>query len=337
MSFHFKADGSLDMRFSTSKAWVASGGSIWGPCDSYCDDDLGGYYSDIRDYYNDNDLGGVFTYNSYSDLHYKSDGTLDMRYNSSKEVMNQISNASNSTTENADLHYKSDGTLDMRYNSSKEAVSNGLISSPTTSTADAPVSLPKPIHIKADGTPDMRFSENRANLVSSDGTHLNVDGSVDKRWKSVKNEIDIQPTYVNMGSMSNDSGEEKVAICVQPVEKQKYIIEIVSTEILNAISSYIPDQNIDENQVYAAYNSKDNQKIVYEEEARKMEKNDDTLFHAILSTDLKLKKLSNEASQYAREVINTIIKCNFPEIIKMQAKLLFSFLSDESGLQIYKN
>ena len=69
-----------------------------------------------------------------SNLHYKADGSLDMRYKSSKEYNtknNQYSLNNNSSfdyfspiynnhIENNDLHYKKDGGLDMRYKSSKE-------------------------------------------------------------------------------------------------------------------------------------------------------------------------------------------------------------------------
>lgn len=51
-------------------------------------------------------------------LHLKKDGTLDMRYKSSKLLAAQGIDFN-------DLHYKSDGTLDMRYKSSKAYVEAG--------------------------------------------------------------------------------------------------------------------------------------------------------------------------------------------------------------------
>lgn len=53
-----------------------------------------------------------------SDLHLKKDGTLDMRYSSSKAVAKA---AVSGRAGEGGLHYKKDGTLDMRYNSSKMA------------------------------------------------------------------------------------------------------------------------------------------------------------------------------------------------------------------------
>jgi predicted Ser/Thr protein kinase len=49
-------------------------------------------------------------------LHFKKDGSLDMRYSSSKAIA--VSSVSGRASEGG-LHYKKDGTLDMRYASSK--------------------------------------------------------------------------------------------------------------------------------------------------------------------------------------------------------------------------
>jgi len=51
-------------------------------------------------------------------LHLKKDGTLDMRYSSSKAIAKA---AVSGRAGEGGLHYKKDGTLDMRYNSSKMA------------------------------------------------------------------------------------------------------------------------------------------------------------------------------------------------------------------------
>ena len=313
MSYHYKANGSLDMRFSSSKAYVSSGGSIWGPSSS---SSSYGYSSPST--------------SSSSTLHYRKDGGLDMRYSSSKAAVSSSSssNYSSPSTNDSQLHYKADGSLDMRYRSSKDAVANGNTScSSTTSTTTSP---PQPIHVRADGKPDMRFSENRAALVSGDGTHRNVNGSVDKRWKSVNNQTIYDPFAPSQHIFNPFAGNETV-------ERQQYIIEIVSIDMLNAIAAFIPDQTIDENKVYEVFNRKDNQEIVYEEEARKIDQNDNIVIDAILSKDVNKKKLSHDASNRARKVINKIIQSDYPQIIIMQAKLIFSFLRDENNAPIYNN
>jgi 16S rRNA C1402 N4-methylase RsmH len=60
-----------------------------------------------------------FNTSTGDDLHFKKDGSLDMRFNSSK-----MSGQPVASSQSGDLHYKKDGSLDMRYNSSK--VASGL-------------------------------------------------------------------------------------------------------------------------------------------------------------------------------------------------------------------
>ena len=56
-------------------------------------------------------------------LHFKRDGTLDMRYKSSKQLFSSP-NGENFFNHNG-YHYKKDGTLDMRYKISQEYVRSG--------------------------------------------------------------------------------------------------------------------------------------------------------------------------------------------------------------------
>ena len=106
MSHHYKKDGTLDMRYSSSKAAISSG-----------------FYSGVG-----SSFSGFCGSNSYSSgsssrgLHYKKDGTPDMRYSSSKAAV-ASEYGSTSTGKGSDLHYKKDGSLDMRYKSSREAES----------------------------------------------------------------------------------------------------------------------------------------------------------------------------------------------------------------------
>ena len=259
-----------------------------------------------------------------------------MRYSSSKAAMSSSSSSSSNysspSRNDSQLHYKADGTLDMRYKSSKDAVSSG--STYYSSSSSNSTHPPKPIHLRADGKPDMRFSENRAALFSSDGVHRNIDGSIDKRWKQAgeSNQATFDPfgPFLMLFDSLMNGG-------FSTVERQQYIIEIVSIDMLNAIAAFIPDQSIDEDEVYKVFNRKDNQEIVYEEEARMIDQNDATVIEAILSNDVNKKRLSYDAANHARKVINKIIQSDYPQIIIMQAKLIFSFLRDEYDSPIYMN
>lgn len=96
MPLHYKRDGTLDMRYTSSREAVASAGRYAAPSNS-----------------------GRASYGSASQLHYKRDGTLDMRYTSSREA---IASGSYLSASGEVLHFKKDGTLDMRYSSSRAAV-----------------------------------------------------------------------------------------------------------------------------------------------------------------------------------------------------------------------
>ena len=58
------------------------------------------------------------------ELHYKKDGTLDMRYRSSKEAAGLVDNFSQMTvnTRSPNVYRKKDGSLDMPYRSSQQQV-----------------------------------------------------------------------------------------------------------------------------------------------------------------------------------------------------------------------
>ena len=70
---HYKKDGTLDMRYASSKAFVASGGSTKGPSYNQPPSNMFSFGSSFNSPSND-----------FSDLHYKKDGSLDMRYKSSR-------------------------------------------------------------------------------------------------------------------------------------------------------------------------------------------------------------------------------------------------------------
>jgi len=186
---HYKKDGTLDMRYSSSKAVAAQSNPSYN-VSSGCSRPQSASQS------------------SSSNLHYKKDGTLDMRYSSSKASV-----AAQSPQLAPDLHYKKDGTLDMRYRSSKEAAV-GAASPNSVAGLD--------LHFKKDGTLDMRYSSSKAfaaqsssssklaagiqglNLSSSfrypSNLPLRKDGKPDKRYKVVKEWLRLQAKAVEQAS-----------------------------------------------------------------------------------------------------------------------------------------
>ena len=140
---HYKKDGSLDMRYSSSKEAMSSGRgyrSSSSSCSECCDPSCSSDSS-----------------SSSSELHYKKDGTLDMRYSSSKQAVasgvgSGCGSASCCSEGDRELHYKKDGTLDMRYRSSKEAA--GLVDNFSQMT----VNTRSPnVYRKKDGSLDMPY------------------------------------------------------------------------------------------------------------------------------------------------------------------------------------
>lgn len=124
MSLHYKANGTLDMRFSSSKAYVASHGSL----------------------------------SSSSGLHYRQDGGLDMRYKSSKQEMERLGGTTSSSTPReskpsvmteSDIILNKDGTV----NRNSKAVRSGEI------------------RLRQDGKIDQRCSAYRQGrlILTSDG------------------------------------------------------------------------------------------------------------------------------------------------------------------------
>ncbi|OHT12624.1 hypothetical protein TRFO_03662 [Tritrichomonas foetus] len=119
MSLHYTKSGALDMRYSSSRAAVASGNYGMG---------YGGF--------SPSPLSSM----NYNNIHTKIDGTLDMRYSSSKaivasqQIYNQPSFQSpTSSPYKNQIHLKKDGTPDMRYKASQALASN---SPPQPKTAD---------------------------------------------------------------------------------------------------------------------------------------------------------------------------------------------------------
>ena len=180
---HFKKDGTLDMRYSSSRKAMSSGygfssssdsgfsGSSYSPCSSSSgsglhykkDGSLDMRYSSSKQAAASGfESGGYGSASSASSgnasgLHYKKDGTLDMRYSSSKQAAGLADNLSRMgiSSPSSDLHYKKDGSLDMRYRSSKE-VTCGTSSGSKPTVAHKSYRIPDYVPKKKDGTPDMR-------------------------------------------------------------------------------------------------------------------------------------------------------------------------------------
>ena len=134
---HYKKDGSLDMRYTSSREAMSSGGKYGSSSSGYSRFSGPSYSSHSA--------------SSGSGLHYKKDGSLDMRYSSSKQaaasgVGSGYGSASSYSSGGASgIHYKKDGTLDTRYSSSKKAAS-----------LSANFNQMKDLHYKKGGSPDMR-------------------------------------------------------------------------------------------------------------------------------------------------------------------------------------
>ncbi|CAF1004009.1 unnamed protein product [Rotaria sordida] len=212
MALHYKKDGTLDMRFSSSRAAMSSGfgmssvgysgGSSYSPMSfgpsrssgfhHKRDGSLDMRFNSSRAAISSAHLSHISRPPSSSGLHYKKDGTLDMRYSSSRIAAPsaQSSNA-NRPPSSSQLHYKRDGSLDMRFNSSKATTSSAQ-----TSHVNRPPSS-SGLHYKKDGTLDMRYNSSRTAAPSAQSSHVNrppsssglhykKDGTLDMRFSSSK-------------------------------------------------------------------------------------------------------------------------------------------------------
>jgi len=234
---HYKKDGTLDMRYKSSRAAVSSGRSS-----GYSSSRSSGYSSSRSSGYSSSRSSGYSSSRSpsaSSALHYKKDGTLDMRYASSRaavssgrssssrsRVSSSRSSSNGSSTSSSNLHYKKDGTLDMRYASSKAAVRSGRSStsrshgSSSRSSSNVSSTSSSNLHYKKDGTLDMRYASSKAAVrdnasVSSavkglaisgkrkDGLHYKKDGTLDMRYKSSRE-------FVNSKGSSTDDSKPRV-------------------------------------------------------------------------------------------------------------------------------
>jgi len=162
---HYKKDGSLDMRYSSSREAMSSGGGY-------------GSYSPSSSGFSGPSYSSSSS-SSGSGLHVKKDGSLDMRYTSSRQAVSSgggyssyspstsgfsgPSYSSSSSSPSSGLHVKKDGSLDMRYSSSKQAAATSGVGSGYGSASASSYSRGNDsgLHYKKDGSLDMRYSSSK--------------------------------------------------------------------------------------------------------------------------------------------------------------------------------
>ena len=147
MDMHYKKDGSLDMRYNSSKEAMSSG--FGGGSFGYSGGASSFGYSGGANFSRISSGS-----NPSSSLNRKKDGTLDMRYNSSKAAASSAqSSCTNQSSTASQIHRKKDGTLDMRYTSSKN-----VMASQTSGIKHYSHGVPRNIPVTKAGIPDMRTS-----------------------------------------------------------------------------------------------------------------------------------------------------------------------------------
>jgi hypothetical protein len=171
---HYTKSGALDMRYASSRAAIASGSSGYSHSNSVSSSSSSGIGSEYS--------SSVSSSKScVGALHYRQDGTPDMRYSSSRQAADcrrsTVSSSYSSCDYSSDLHFKKDGSLDMRYSSSKAA-------------AAASRQCGNELYYKKDGSLDMRYKSSREacglNMSVSSGRemHYTKDGRLDMRYDS---------------------------------------------------------------------------------------------------------------------------------------------------------
>ena len=181
---HYKKDGTLDMRYKSSKDFVASGGS------SYMPPSFDSGFSPFFSSPSPSPAPAPYVPSYPRDLHMKRDGTPDMRYRSSKQYFQESSTPSyaSPSPSQSDYHYKKDGTLDRRYRSTKEyEQKNSTPSYQAPSQSD--------YHYKKDGTLDRRYrstKEYEQNEKKND-LHRKNDGTLDMRYRTSKDHVADHP------------------------------------------------------------------------------------------------------------------------------------------------
>ena len=210
MSYHYKADGSLDMRYSSSKSYVSSGGSIFGPCG-------GSSLYRSSNYGSSSNYGGSsYSSSSNNNLHYRKDGNLDMRYSSSKNY--NSSNTSSQTSSNISTPLYSTQQRQVKTESSVPTPKQSLY------TEDD-------IILNQDGTINRTSKAVRSNEIL-----FTQDGKVDKRCSAFRNGKILLDSEGNIDSekmglkIRMNPGDMSTKTLRHPYEQQKYREKSRSTQ-----------------------------------------------------------------------------------------------------------
>ena len=208
-SLHFKKDGALDLRYSFCKEAANSSGYSSG-CSSTP--------SPAAPAIPIPPVVEKSAPKKSNKLHYKKDGTLDMRYGTTYQAINLCTNS--------ELHLRKDGTLDMRYYSSKQAskldtdfnkMSVLCISVPKKfKNRDIPENVP----YKSDGTPNMRNAEARQ-WVAEQAIQQSTNRSIPE-WVPKKKDGSVNlKTAVGRAYAGKTSAAEQPAREDPPNKRQK--------------------------------------------------------------------------------------------------------------------
>lgn len=179
-NLHYTKSGALDMRYSSSRAAVAS---------DYSSSSSSSYSAPSSSNFGNSSASG-------GGLHYAKSGALDMRYNSSRAAVaaTQSSSAARASSSSSyaapsssELHYTKSGALDMRYSSSRAAVAQASAATPPP----APTWSGQ-LHLKKDQTPDMRYKSSHEFVKRMENLELNTSSKKEASAAKTKTQPRVQ-------------------------------------------------------------------------------------------------------------------------------------------------
>lgn len=230
---HYKKDGTLDMRYASSKAHVKAQQSRNDATNQMNSQDIVLKKSGTPDMrYNSSKeyVYGTSEVHDPNSLHYRKDGQLDQRYNSSRKC-SQTSSASPEQFDDQ-LHYKADGTLDMRYKSSKEFVERDSFEKQQNSYQYIQEwdqqALP-PVYIN--NAQYLEYPSPKTEPMQSDGQlHYKANGTLDMRYQSSKDYVDKYGNDKSLNVNTRQTNNTK-----QYNNENKKVHVILSIEVMDAI------------------------------------------------------------------------------------------------------
>ena len=241
------------------------------------------------------------------------------------------------------MHYKADGSLDMRFSSSKAAFSQGLCdshgcgfvsSSSSVSYSTPSYSSPSPssssqdYHTKADGSYDMRYSSSK---------ELYKQGKIDKTGETLEsNKKCLDPKYRTTGQTKHGSQEDGTDAC-----------HIVSHEVFNTVLQHSPGRMFSDRvqeQIARELNSDKNLRIKTHEGNINGKDGysgdryyDKMIRNALDSTDPKEKILTNQgAVDRMQRQWEKVQQLNLPPSVKQAFRDQFSQIKDQYGQSIVR-